>query len=493
MWNRWSGLDAAVTMTGLVVAVQGLLLLGAAGVGLATHAGFVDLPDPSLLRPLCGFLLLLAAWSIVSWRLMAGVWFDPYTIFVAAAFLFNAGQGFLEVFGLNPGGVLDGKFSSERVMDALLLVTICLIGFHTGALLAAARRRRPSTSRVGAGPTLRDLREVGWSLLSISLPAMSVVSVGAVQTVMTAGYLALYAREPDIGLYALPLILGTFLVPAGLFVLAGSKELRGGRAASACVILLNAACQLFLGYRYYAFMPLIAYVWVWHRCIRPVPRLPVLAALLAAVIVVFPLIAATRNVEGGKRSVEELQEAYASIDNPAFASIHEMGGTLMATAHTLELVPSTRDFDYGLTYLYAMLTLFPNVAWDVHPSIAYGVPSNWLVWEVDPWLAERGGGLGFSFIAEAYLGFGWAGAPWILGLIGYLFARLTLWAQTDSGLVPAKVALAAAFISFFAFFARQESVGIVRALVWYSLLPYALIHVLAWSRRYFARSMEGTE
>ena len=45
----------------------------------------------------------------------------------------------------------------------------------------------------------------------------------------------------------------------------------------------------------------------------------------------------------------------------------------------------------------------------MHPSVAHGQPSDWLIETVNPYLAERGLGLGFSFIAEAYMNFGKVG------------------------------------------------------------------------------------
>src|SRR6185436_901462 len=44
-------------------------------------------------------LLLLFAWSLISWKLAGGSLFSPYALFLTSAYLFNAGQAFLEVFG----------------------------------------------------------------------------------------------------------------------------------------------------------------------------------------------------------------------------------------------------------------------------------------------------------------------------------------------------------------------------------------------------------
>lgn len=485
--------DANAVGRGLVLLGQGMLLFAGVGFGLAVHGGAIDPYDPGVLRPLCGFLLFAAAWAFLSWRVWTGSWFDGYTIFLAAAYLFNGGQVFLAALDLLPHGLLlDDKFPHRLVVDAVLLTTLCMLGLHTGAMLAAAgtwsarARARKVLQSLRRGPTERDLRTVGWALLVISLPATCVRLAGAIRTVMESGYLGLYARDAETGIYAVPQIIGEFLVPAALFLVAGSRDSRTGRWTSLAVLVLYAACQLFLGFRYYAIMPLVAYAWVWHRCIRPVRVVPLAAIALVLAVVVFPLVRQTRLQRGDSRSVEAAAESFSGLDNPAVATIHEMGGTLMIAAYTLDLVPATREYDFGLSYFYALLTLMPNVAWDLHPSIAYGTRAQWLIWSVEPWLAARGGSFGFSFIAEAYHGFGWAGAPWVCGLIGFGFARLVLWADTARGLVPAKIAVVATFVTHFAFFAREEMAVIVRPLVWYALLPYAAIYLLAWARRFLA-------
>ena len=314
---------------------------------------------------------------------------------------------------------------------------------------------------------------------------MAYVFLQDIGTALSEGYLALYSQPHDVGLAAIPKILSAYLVPASLFLLAGSKASPTGRWASILVLAANAVCQLLLGFRFYAIMPLAAYAWVRNRCIRPLPVLPLVAGAAFFAIVVFPIIRQTRDV-GSKRSLANLTAEFGYVDNPAISTIDEMGGSIMTTIYTQELVPATRDFEYGETYFYAVFKLVPNVAWDIHPSIAH-TPSVWLIQATDPWLSARGGSFGFSFLAEAYFNFGWTGGPWIIGLIGYVFARMTLWATRPPGIVEAKIAMMAAFVSFFAFVAREDLGYVTRPLVWYSLLPYAAIRLLGWARVAFRK------
>ncbi len=97
-------------------------------------------------------------------------------------------------------------------------------------------------------------------------------------------------------------------------------------------------------------------------------------------------------------------------------------------------------------------------------------------------MASHGGSLGYSFIAEAYLNFGWIGAPITLGIIGFLFAKLVSWAERSGQ--PARLAMVACFLTFFLFFSRSEAASNIRLLVWYSLLPYLAVHAV---RRFNAK------
>jgi oligosaccharide repeat unit polymerase len=493
MPTLWPRSDVLGCARAALLGLYALLGLGVLAASFTIHAGWLDPYHPAFLRPLCGVSLLVFVLSLLSWRAWTGAWFDSYTIFLAAAHAFNAGQAFLEALGLHDHGILDGQFPQNDVVDAVLFVTLCLVALHGGALLAAITLRPTSAASTdAAGPNLADVRAVAWMLLVVAVPSMAYVFLSDIGTALREGYLALYSQPHDVGLAAIPKILSAFLVPASLFLLAGSKESPAGRWTSVLVLAANAVCQLLLGFRFYAIMPLAAYAWVRNRCIRPLPVLPLIAAAAFFAIVVFPIIRQTRDVGGGRRNIANLTEAFGYVDNPAISTLDEMGGSIMTTIYTLELVPASRDFEYGETYFYALFKLVPNVAWDIHPSIAH-TPSVWLIQATDPWLSAKGGSIGFSFLAEAYFNFGWTGGPWIIGLVGFAFARMTLWATRPPGLVEAKIAMMAAFVSFFAFVAREDLGFVTRPLVWYSILPYAAIHFLAWARFTFRATDKPAE
>jgi oligosaccharide repeat unit polymerase len=229
-------------------------------------------------------------------------------------------------------------------------------------------------------------------------------------------------------------------------------------------------------------MAILAFGWVWHRSIRPLR--PVVLAVGAAVlaVVIIPLTTAVRDIAGRDRSsVTAVTDAYLGIENPVVAFLSETGWTGTTIAHTIELVPEVRDYDYGQSYLYAGLAILPNLGGGVHTAKEHGFLADWLVTSLAPEYAARGGGWGFSFIAEAYANFGLYGTPIALAVIGYLLSSLFAWAQASSD--PAKIAMVAACLCNCLLYARGESALLLREMVWYGLIPYLCVGLLTVKRR----------
>ncbi|PSB08401.1 oligosaccharide repeat unit polymerase, partial [filamentous cyanobacterium Phorm 46] len=414
----------------------------------------------SLIYPSSCFLLLLTVWVFLSWSFITKSLFDPYILFFISALLFNGGQIILEVFSLNENGILDNKFSSETILKTIFLVNIGLASFHLGALMSAVKIKTNIFLNNSIKETINSSSKntylIGWILLNISFLPAIVVLKQAISVVASGGYFGLYEQESGTSFSAAPSILAAFLVPSALFILAGSKEKINGRLISGSIIVLYSATRFFLGERNQAVMPLLAFASLWHKSISPLPKFFLLSTGSLIMFIVLPLVAATRNVTGKDRfSIDFMVETFSSLNNPAVASLSEMGGSMMTVAHTIELVPSVRDFQMGAEYFYALLTLMPNLFWKIHPTIARGIPDVWLAWEVEPAFAARGGSFGFSFIAEAYLNFGWFGAPIALGVMGFMFAKFILWAARSGE--AARMATVASYTSFFLFFPRAES------------------------------------
>jgi len=189
-----------------------------------------------------------------------------------------------------------------------------------------------------------------------------------------------------------------------------------------------------------------------------------------------------------RKSTSFFVQAYSTQDdNPAVSMLAEMGKSMSPLAHVMQLVPRERGYDMGVGYAYALLTVVPSLFWDRHPSAVRGTPALWLIEMVDPYAAGQGGGIGFSFMAEAYLNFGMLGVVFVALLMGYLVVRFCLWAERRESM--ARSVVVAAFLPHLLFFVRQDSTDMPRAFVWYGLAPYAAYLFL--ERRFRLREQHG--
>ncbi|MGO9262257.1 MAG: O-antigen polysaccharide polymerase Wzy [Bryobacteraceae bacterium] len=464
-------------MSGQISRSKAILILHIILTSIVAGAGVlfpvVQLDPERLVYPACLLVTGSFVWILWSWYALRKTLFEPYSLFVIAAGLFNAGQALLELFGMNSGGILQGEVQTDILTKALFLVAVSMLCLHTGALLALSRKSRGKPIEDSSPTRDRAARLVGWLLLAIAfVPTLNLLR-GSFDLVLDYGYMGLYTHR----IAALvSFALSGFLMPGTIFLLAGSKRSRWTQLFCVAFTALYAGAYLFLGSRGAAAITCVAVVWVFESGIRRIPRSLIWIFTVAAVLV-FPLVRETRNISGKYRLSWESQiESLSNLENPVSSSISEMGHSLVTVTHTLALVPDIRPFDLGASYFYAATAVIPNLGWEVHPSVAHGLLSDWLTSTVDPSIFSSGGGLGFSFIAESYLNFGWFGGPLWLGFVGFCVTSLFLTADATD---PAKHALVGSFLSFFFLFARGESAGVTRGLVWYAVVPYLLVTALA--------------
>lgn len=470
-----------------VSAAGKLLLLGHAVVllfllAMAFYYGAVPPPAQALLTPCSVALLVLFAWMLVSWSLTSGTLFNLYGLFLMAAMPFHGGYAVLHLLRQESQVTLLADVSPATLALTLALVLFCFAFLHLGALLREVLWPRLASGREGVPEEAepRTVYLVGWLLIAVAFVPMVQEIRGALAVVMSTGYKGLFQGaviEGDAG-NTVSGLLSSFFLPGVLYLLAGSRDRWIGRVVSLGLVLGYAGAYLFMGYRAYAFLPLLAYAWLWHRCIRPLPLVPFSLAGLGLFLFVAPLVRHVRNLEGSARLAPSVVwEAYTSVENPVLALMGEMGGTLLTVSYTSELVPSVRPFEGGMGYLRAWLNAVPVL--DV-PNV-YGDWSIWLAWQVKPLWAANGFGFGYSFIAEAYANFGWMGAPLALAVLGWLAVWLMRWAERTPD--PARFALVAAFLPAFLFYARGEMISLSRPLLWYALTPWLAVLLLREARR----------
>jgi len=430
---------------------------------------------------------LCIVWMLFSWARIVHTIVSPYWIFVFVAALFNGGHALLQVFGLNPSGVLESRFSIATTSSTIIYACLSMMLLHCGALWRMMRERR----RVPEAPS-EDLEKgavwLGLLLVLISAPPMYLQLREDFGDVLNAGYMGLYQRELRTNLDAWQTLLGQFMLPGAFLLAAASKRYRGIQKLSLVLALIYALSYLFMGYRSAAGASIAAFGWIWHTRVSKLPLYPSLAVGALVVFVVFPMIRLHRTTTGEERlSWNSFLSTLDNYDNPASASLSEMGGTMSTLAYTMDLVPNDREYEYGKSYFFAALTIVPNIFGTArHPSVERGTASEWLVRTVSYNTASQGGGLGYSFLAEAYLNFGWAGPPLVMILLGFGFAAAECFAARSGS--PAATSLTGVILFFGLIYTRSESTDIVRSIVWCGFMPLAVLALFVAQKQLWRRT-----
>lgn len=434
---------------------------------------------------LCIIFLLACIWIAGTIKYISPNFFNLYSLFMLAALLFNGGQALLEVFGMNPMTLLGGRFHPEIISKTLYLVVFSIVCFHAGGIFST-REGKSIKENVENNDSLsintsHEVRIIAYALFVISFIPAVLLLIEAIDIVMREGYFALYQQERATGLNAgfegITLVLSQFFVPALLFLLAGNEERKVLLFVVVFLLLLYTSALFFVGHRRYATMIFLATLWIWHVMVHPLNlrKLFLLGGIL--LFVIFPTVKLIRNIEGGARlSWQYMVDAYISIESPIIMTISEMGGSMGTIAHTLNLIPYERPFALGTTYLYVASSIVPNLFWNVHPTIEYGSLGRWLTMTVDPLTFLSGGGLGYSFIAEAYANFGWVGTPFVMGLFGFAIAKLTNWPRDKNDY--ARIAVVAVCMANMLLWVRGDANMVFRPLIYYALVPYLAYHFL---------------
>ena len=95
--------------------------------------------------------------------------------------------------------------------------------------------------------------------LYINYPGLFLLERRFCERVMDYGYYALFQQEAETGFGATHRVLAAFIVPAALFLLAGSQGRRIPIAVSGTVLLSYSSTLFLLGSRAWAVMPLIGF------------------------------------------------------------------------------------------------------------------------------------------------------------------------------------------------------------------------------------------
>lgn len=310
-------------------------------------------------------------------------------------------------------------------------VSLAIACFGIGmALSRDATAGTDATNSTAIERTRRVGRWAGWGLLCASIVAlgMLVVSVGNIFQYSRMDIYGGIGDSRGLGflLIVLPSALLLLICTANTF----ASRLLSFSIAGACMLVI-----LFLGERSAVLFPGLVAVIVWRKMGGRVP-LRYLLPGLAVVLLVIPAIRELRTVGPYSQiGLEDVSESFRETQaREVFLELGSMHGLL---ANVILWVPESDSYRYGMTYVRAMRAAVPNLglairrsdreqireAGNLADAMARLAPSDWYIFRVNRWIFDRGGGAGFSSVAEAYLNFGTAGVGIIFALTGMLFGK----------------------------------------------------------------------
>ena len=412
-----------------------------------------------------------------------------YFVTLSTLVLFNAAQAFLLPWIPADASLADPQYKyilTRQFSDDVLIRTFSLIGtflaaFHVGALAVGANEAVSSSvhqplSRFGPVEVQPELRTAIVTLFALTAPLGLNQMYASLSVVMEKGYFGLYDPSQQVYQSAFA-VLATFALPASIYLV----HVCGGtmRLIGLAYVMVHGLSMLTMGFRAWGMLSLIALAYIIHRTVRPIGRAAVFTTM-GLLLMLLPLIGATRNTALTDLDLRKIGEAYETIGSPVFSLLSETGGSAATVAWTMELVPAEREFGWGSSYATSATSVVPNLVGGTHVSTEKSL-SSWLVWRVSPENAAIGGGIGFSALAELYLNFGFlVGSVVALGL-----GALMGWANLQFERYrydPVVSAAGAVLLTFLPMYARSDSSMLFRPLLWFVLLPLFMTRTLGLRR-----------
>lgn len=334
--------------------------------------------------------------------------------------------------------------NSAALPAALSLVSTAVVAFTLGARLRGGSRSDESPAALPGQPVL---------LISGALAALlgaGLLLIGGRQAgVFSTGYGEVFQRALTADIRAFNV--GMMVFPIGVVVAAVGASRRQMLPLAALVLAVMA--PLFLaGFRGPIIVHLATLLAVWAHKDGRVARRVALALAIAAVV----LVPAVRMTRDERRDVREGLETFDPL-----ALFLEAGTSLYPLVVTSERIGSDAEpLWLGRSYATAVSRIVPNLGQRAGLEGRALTPNGWATLHADRWLYDRGGGIGFSGVAEPYLNFGVPGVVVFFLLLGAVMQRWEGWLAHS----PFRAAIGASTFGFVLWTVRNETLELFRSM-----------------------------
>ena len=437
-------------------------------VGKSDSASYEDIQ-------ILGFIAIAQfIYTLYSWYYVRGSIFDAYMIFTIVLYAFNLAQPMLESTGLalDYRRLWGGGYgtSNELYLKATYYSLVFVLSFHLGAVLILKKDR--SIAGNSTSPNFNiETKALMKSALFFSIISAPFYLYNLVQEfliVRVFGYSGLYTMESSSRTIQ---IIGDLFTPA-MMALFCTSLLRNQhvKQIALLVALLLFLPPLYLGGRTNA-MIVLALLFIVYSSIKTInlKKLVVIGFIGIGMLFLMNLIAMARVSDD--RSIEALNNVVGEENNnPVIATIEEMGWSLYPLALSMEAIPSSKDYSYGASFFWAVVSVIPNLGFWVgeHPG-KKNDPAEWL----NNYSTEDYG-IGYSMCAGSYNEFGFLGLL-LMFIYGTIFCKIFSYVSPQNiKRNPIQYVFALLFLWFAIVFVRNSLNGISRGLL-FDVLPIYLL------------------
>ncbi len=366
-----------------------------------------------------------------------------------AEWLFPSGsQVTYDSWGLKP--------DPRDVSSGFAVASLTLVSFIAGASIHGIERpeTRPDF------PQNQFLSVSGASVAALGLAMLALGIAIAGPSSLFSNYGALKEAEAWGAVDARFVHVGAlFSIIGVLAALSGAGRARWAIVLAVIALGSVSAVYFLLGDRSAIMAMAVAVSWVYTIRVKRIGW-PIAFVAFGLALVVAPLLAEYRVFK------DVVHTSNLSIVELVRASFYETGSSAQVFVHTLANIPETKGYDWGVSVVYAIAELIPNLG--LNPAgqrlldPLQHQPSIWLVHSINPIKYFDGGGYGFALGAEWYFNFGVPGV-WIGCLAtGWLTARVRRW-SLSGGLA---LVVSAQFASMVALLVRNSLSAPLRGFVW---------------------------
>lgn len=409
---------------------------------------------------------------------------DCYLIFVAMTFVFMFGQHILLLIDWYPQSMalVQNRVSEESAFNASCMVLNALLYMHFGYMITG--RNRPVKLDLPDVKkdvnTCERLMYAGKIVFCLVLVPTLVILINNIYLSFTLGYgqriigtVEMYNNSPILRISSL---LEGFMVPALLAMFIANKK---EKKWPVILIIIYIGMYLLSGSRIKAFILLLGIFYVYIRVYAQISKRLFfkIVAIFLLIIVTFSVLSDLRHTisqtgdinKGISETIDNQKE-----NNPIIGAVAEAGFTFIPTAVVVENCPSQIDYLFGESYMSAIAYVLPNGFTNNYFGQVPGVDETFRGYI----LINSAGGIGSSFIAEAFYNFGYFSYV-LMMLYGILLGILSY--SVEKNIYKSNFMKIFMYIGVFViiiFYVRSDTRTFFRNYIWYYMPVYILAKVV---------------